>query len=238
MTEHDPEQEAVRRLLGEVPPAGPVPDDVTARLDARLAELVAERETESPVAVTGDDELAQARRRRRFRTVLVAAASVSVLGLGIGTVLDDLSGGAGSSESVTAADSGDSGDDSGGSTLREGPEAAPGEGGGAESPRVEADTAREPVRPEVRRSTLEADVTRIADQEAVISTDRDGDAARFLAPCDAPELRARDRAIPIRFEGDDATLVVRARPGGAREAEIYACDGRGDPLETAPLPPR
>ena len=52
------------------------------------------------------------------------------------------------------------------------------------------------------------------------------------------ELRARDRAIPIRFEGVDASLVVRARPGGAREAEIYACDGRGDPLETAPLPPR
>ena len=104
MTEHDPDQEAVRRLLGEVPPAGPVPDDVAARLDARLAELVVEREAaiESPVAETGDDELAQARRRRRFRIALVAAASVSVLGLGLGTVLDDLSPGgvAGSAEAA------------------------------------------------------------------------------------------------------------------------------------------
>lgn len=243
MTEHDPEQEAVRRLLGEVPPAGPVPDAVAARLDARLAELVAEREAAapSPVAETGDDELAQARRRRRFRTVLVAAASVSVLGLGFGTVLDDLSGGSGSSESVTAADSGDSGDAGGARELPESPEAAgpdaSGEGGGSGSPRVEADSARAVPRPEVRRATLEADVTRIADQESTFGAEGEGAAARLLEPCAAPKLGPRDRVVPIRFEGDDATLVVRARKGGARDAEIYACDARGGPIATAALPP-
>jgi hypothetical protein len=254
VTEHDPEQDAVRRLLGEVPPAGPVPDDVVARLDARLAELVAARESTapSPLAETGDDELAQARRRRRFRTVLVAAASVSVLGLGLGTVLDDLSSGSGSAESVTAADaedsgeaggsgdsgdgSGDSGDGSGDDTLarelEEDPDVSALEEPGAGGPATEA------VRPEVRRATLEADVTRIADQESADSTDRERGEARRLAPCAVPDLRPRDRAVPIRFEGEDATLVVRVRAGGAREAEIYACDARGGPLETAALPPR
>jgi hypothetical protein len=243
VTEHDPDQEAVRRLLGEVPPAGPVPDDVAARLDARLAELVAEREAAivSPVAETGDDELAQARRRRRFRIALVAAASVSVLGLGLGTVLDDLSPGgvAGSADSASA---GDGGGETMARELEEdtaGPAEAPTDG----SPRIESDSTDETagaVRPVVRRATLEADVTRIAeDQQALRDNDggRSG-VAQLVAPCAVPPMESGDRAVPITFEGKNATLVVRAPEGGTREAEIYACDARGGPLTTAPLPSR
>ncbi len=111
-----PEQEEqVRRALGSLPPEGPVPPEVARRLDARLAELVAERDAESvesaeptgsPAAPVGDgaerDDLAARRRRRRWRTGLVAAASVAVLGVGLGTVVDDLSLGGGDSASTTA----------------------------------------------------------------------------------------------------------------------------------------
>jgi hypothetical protein len=242
VTEHDQDQEAVRRLLGEVPPAGPVPDDVVARLDARLAELVAERESAGApsAAEESGDELAAARRRRRFRIALVAAASVSVLGLGLGTVLDDLSlGGAGSADSATA---GDAGADTMARELEEdGPGAAEAPTDG--SPRIQSDSADEDAgadRPVVRGATLEADVTRIAeDLQALRGTDggRNG-VAQLIAPCAVPPMESGDRAVPIRFEGKDATLVVRAPEAGTREAEIYACDARGGPLETAPLPSR
>lgn len=107
-----PEQEdQVRRALASLP-TQPMPPEVAARLEARLAELQAERragarpvdadpdpagEPWSTTGPTGDP----AGRNRRWPTLLVAAALLAVVGVGIGSVLDDLTG-SGDMESMTA----------------------------------------------------------------------------------------------------------------------------------------
>ena len=59
-----------------------------------------------------------------------------------------------------------------------------------------------------------------------------------LAPCAVPALAEGPAAVAGRFDGDPATLVLRAATGGTREAQIYACDN-GDALlaqRTVPAP--
>jgi hypothetical protein len=225
--EQDPRHDEVRRLLGELPDPGPLPAEVAARLDDRLAALVAER-TEVP-------DLAAARdRRRRRRTALVAAASVAVLGIGIGTVADDLLPGSGSSESATTADAG------GDSMMREAAPDAPTDQGGAKTytqdgdgaPEAESGGAAAGVRRAlVRSATLDEDLARIAARAGrlrALTADTPGTASA-LAPCAVPALAGGDRAVPVRFDGDPATLVLRAPSGGTREAQVYTCD-TGDAL--------
>ena len=131
-------EEQVTRLLADAADAGPAPQDVTSRLDAVLADLVAERAAESgggsgdgsgaPTHGAGTSapvvRIASARDRRR-RTwaprLLVAAAVLGVAGVGI-SVLDDLSSG--------GSDSASAGDASGSEALTE---SGSGAGSGAES---------------------------------------------------------------------------------------------------------
>lgn len=251
--EHDapeltPAQDAeVRRLLGALPPAGPMPDDVAARLDARLDALVAERALASD-RPTGTDELAaRRRRRRRLRTGLVAAASVAVLGVGIGIVADDLGGvtGGAASDSAVTAESQD---------ARQGEPGAPVEsdaGGGADAGARLLATTRQ----DLTRQTLGLDVARIADQaprsggrvqsdEAQPNRDTDGPttfsaggaAANALAPCAVPALEPAAQVAPVRLDGERATLVLHPARDGAREAEVYACDDGGLVLARVSVP--
>jgi hypothetical protein len=231
--EQDPRQDEVRRLLGELPDPGPLPADVAARLDDRLAALVAERAGGSEHAEVTDLAAARARRRRR-RTALVAAASVAVLGIGIGTVADDLLPGGGSSESATTADAG------GDSMMREAAPDAPTDQGGAKTYSQDSDgapgtesggAAAGARRALVRSATLDEDLARIAaraDQQRALTADTPGTASA-LAPCAVPTLADGDQAVPVRFDGDPATLVLRGPSGGTREAQVYACD-TGDAL--------
>lgn len=101
----DPAETAVRDLLASARGSGPVPDDVAARLDARLAELVAERDAGVPeLAPRGAGTPAQgsrspSARRRRSRVagaLLGAAAAVVVGGVAL-TQVPGLGPGAGSS---------------------------------------------------------------------------------------------------------------------------------------------
>lgn len=229
--DHDPEHDGVRRLLADVPPPGPPPDDGVARLDAQLAELVSQRAEPGAPASAPVADLAQERaRRRRWRTGLVAAASIAVLGVGVGIVADDLTLGSSGSEDSMA---GDAGGDTMARELQEAPGAAQApsdedapkafdSGGGA---------AAEVRRLPVRSATLADDVARIAARPALdrAGSDVSGNAFRALAPCVVPSLSRGAEAVPVRFDGEDATLVLRAPSDGAREAQIYACD-TGDTL--------
>lgn len=79
--------DAVRRSLRAACHDAPVPDEVAARLDDRLAELVAERTTPVETTVV----TLRRRRRRRWPAVLAAAAAVTAVGLA-GTQLVDRGG--------------------------------------------------------------------------------------------------------------------------------------------------
>jgi len=247
-----PEQEEqVRRALGSLPPEGPVPPEVARRLDARLAELVAERDAESvesaeptgsPAAPVGDgaerDELA-ARRRRRWRTGLVAAASVAVLGVGLGTVVDDLSLGGGDSASTTAG-AGDSA-----------PETAFGDAAGGARRLTDGTQYLARDRQDLSSATLDSDVARVAAlgpvltagpapsaEEGRVTTDQStAPGLAAITACDVPRTRPGDQVVPVRLDGDRATLVLRGDAAGTREAQIYSCDDGDVVLATTVVPP-
>lgn len=243
-----PEQEEqVRRVLGSLPPEGPVPPEVADRLDATLAGLVAERGPEHTGSSGTGDELAARRRRRRLATGLVAAASVAVLGIGLGTVADmgaDIGGGSDSALSGEAASDADAGGDAAG------PEVAP-----RESTEGGSETLPGGVqylaggRRNVSSATLDRDVARVA-ALAPVTTSGEGvtsnrvapDGRRSdlaaIAPCAVPATEPGDLVAPVRLDGDPATLVLRRAIDGTREAQIYACDDAGALLASTAVPPR
>lgn len=91
--------EQVARLLASAGGAEPTPPDVATRLDAALADLVAERGVTAPVVT-----LPERRARRTWAPrLLVAAGVLGVAGIGF-SVADDLTGGVTSNESATAGD--------------------------------------------------------------------------------------------------------------------------------------
>ena len=218
------EQEAVRRALAATPPAGPMPPEVVARLEATIADLA-----RSGTVVTD----LEARRRRRWPRVLVAAASVAVLAYGVGAVLPDLG-----LEAETAMDS------AGGQAAEDGePEAAV--GGSAEGDGAGPDAEPAPQSaPEavgdgrvvaLREATLRRDVARHLAVEPVAaldggSADRDAAAERYArqdGTCAVPQTRRGDELYAARLDGRRATLVVRDAEGGSRVAQVYGCgDGR------------
>ena len=239
-----PEQdEQVRRVLGSLPPEGPLPPEVADRLDATLAGLVAERGPEHTGSSDTGDELAARRRRRRLATGLVAAASVAVLGIGLGTVTD-IGGGSDTALSGEAASDADAGGDAAG------PELAPRESteGGSESlPGGVQYLAG--GRRNVSSASLDRDVARVA-ALAPVTTSGEGvtsnrvapDGRRSdlaaIAPCAVPATEPGDLVAPVRLDGEPATLVLRRAVDGTREAQIYACDDAGALHASTAVPPR
>jgi hypothetical protein len=194
-------EEQVSRLLAEAGDSdpGPLPADVASRLDAVLADLVAERAepaTADPVVAIAT---ARERRRRAWAPrLLVAAAVLGVAGLGV-SVLDDLT--SGGSESATAGDAAgsesasgaDSGADSGGgdSASSEAAEEAPGGGDTGAMRGNRDDAANRAQEPEALRTPrTAADALRMS-----------GD----LRITDAASLRTAVRTVAVRDLADDAS---------------------------------
>lgn len=85
------DEAAVRRLLADARAAGPVPAEVAARLDATLADLVADRAQEADATAATDAAPVvplASRRRRTAAGLLVAAAAVVVGGVAVGQLVD------------------------------------------------------------------------------------------------------------------------------------------------------
>ena len=233
------EQAFVRALLGEVGGGPePLPDDVAARLDARLASLVSERAAggdgpAQPVVVPLDRAR---RRRRRGLTALVAAAAVVVGGYTVTTtgLLTGSSGG--------AADS----------TAAGGVAAEDGSGSGAAGPMADAGTfplASRTLRSDARRlvGSGSDELRRLSDTASRLYATRDqagedlsegtgsSKAGAVPLPTRAPAGRCLDPLVPARFtrlavtyDGAAATAVLRpAGPATSGEdrvrVEVWDC---------------
>jgi hypothetical protein len=231
-TEEHPREPDVRRLLAAAArPAPPIPEDVAARLDARLAALTGPRATDqSPAAATDETEEPGAAHtarpaRRRWPQLLVAAAAVSVLGLGLGNLL-----GGSMSEESSQPTAGSAAEDRGD------PEANT-EGRGADSQAPGASTLREdssgpagnrPVR--LRTRSLAADVQLVEDFELAIPAGPD---ARSEDACVPPPTTPGTAWLPVLLDGEPALLVLGVpRDDGRRLAEVYPCDDPGSPAAT------
>lgn len=230
------EEEQVRRALADASPVGPMPPEVAARLDAALAELVAEREGSvepDPASDPVRDEL-ERRRRRRWPRVLVAAASIAVVGYGAGTVVSGLSGAGEDAMSTAARDqAGSGGAGSAGGQGEEAPEAAPEALPSTSDGGAEALTGRRALTHQtvvLHRDTLQDDVARLvrpettSDRPKAERPDRDGHVlAGVVAPCELPGVAREDRVAAVRLDGRRATLVLRAPTHGTAVAQVYAC---------------
>lgn len=246
------EEEQVRRALASAPPAGAMPPEVAARLDATLADLVAGRSAGAPAAkpaTHGSPVVAlEERRRRRWPRVLVAAASVSVLAYGAGIVLDGLQVSGGSAESTAARDETFAG--GGADSADRGSEAAPedaptglvtdSDGVEVQGSRAYGDKLLVPGTVRLRTGTLDEDVRRLVRDAAVDArTPTAGEKrslAGFLDSCEQPEVGRGDRIAAVRLDGRSATLVLRKAVDGTRVAQIYACDDASTLLASTQVP--
>lgn len=198
-------EERVRRLLAEARHDEPAPPEVVARLDATLADLVAER---SPAPVV---DLA-ARRRRRRGSLVLAAAAVVVAGVGLGQAVDRFGGvGAGSgSDSVTSLNADAE------------PEVAHSDEGAGEDDKAgrKPATSETPLQQYAARSELSATKLRrqlLALRQSSPATDLNGSLLRCAAP---------DGTLghPVTYRGEDAVAVFRDPVDGRQAVEIHGCD--------------
>lgn len=203
------EEEQVRRALASAPPVQPMPSDVSARLEARLAELQAERDAGADPAETDADRSGEpaaltgptgdpARRNRRWPTLLVAAALLLVVGAGLGSILDDFTG-AGGMDSMTA------GEEAADGTAEEAAprsEAAPDE----EVPLAEAPSARGQYSAATGRVSKRMVLT--AERVELRSESLEDDVVDFLT-LRLPRAAADDEANSQRLE--DLSADVRLR---------------------------
>ncbi|SDC43055.1 hypothetical protein [Nocardioides lianchengensis] len=255
----DHEREAdVRRLLAEARYDEPVPDDVAARLDRVLAELVDEGPPEKVADQHRVIDLAAQRRRRRVRQLLVAAVAVGVIGVGLGqvglpsTFQADMDG---SSAGGSAADSG--GDSA--EAEAEGPAAA----AGAPSALDEAsplqrdaplaltaeplvvedeDFGSEAQLKSLRRTTLQnldATLSQEARSSAAPESDESRSAEGYAATptwftCQPGPFGA-GRLIAVQYDGQPAVLAVRPSTGDSSVVELLRC-GSGAVLRSATVP--
>ena len=246
MTHPDP-QEAVRRLLAEARHDEPVPAEVAARLDAALADLVAERSA-GPLPADRADVAAPvdlgARRRRLAGVGLMAAAAVVVAGVAIGQALPTGGGdGGGAADSATSSELQG---DGGASAQDSAPEA---DGGGtqegAQAPRSAA--AVPALRVEGRSDAeLTADLVDLRTASApglASATESDApseggsDGQPAPSAISACQLRGTGsgRQVLTQVDGGLGLVVLRPVSGGTQRADVYAC-GDGVPLRSVLLP--
>lgn len=206
----DPE-ERIRDLLGEVGRDRPaLPPDVRARLDARLAELVAEGRNGEDPATPGSPGTRRGSARPR-RLLLAAAAAVIVLGAG-GATVASLTGAIGGESSTSSA---------GGSTADK---ATSGDRGLAREERSvgPAGTGLPVVRPD----HLVGDVRRVLRREPTGPTHTARPQASVpVVDCVTPEGVAAERVRPVLYDGETASLVVRPNGAGRRVVEVWSCSG-------------
>ncbi|QNN54434.1 hypothetical protein [Nocardioides mesophilus] len=256
-----PEQEeAVRRALAAAPPAGPMPADVAARLDATLADLGAGRtagasqpgrpEQPEPDQAGQPQQLrrpgaggtAGPGRSRRWTGLLVAAATVAVAGVGVGVVIDHLGGSGSGSDSQAGATSDMAGGDN---AARDAPESQDGLGQPAQNTLVALGARPVPL----RSAGLAADAARVLEERRLRRVDLAGVLAgtsqlasgtgaeaatvRQLAACELPDLARGDVLVVARLDGERGTLVLHRAAAGTRVAQFYACDDASRSVATA-----
>lgn len=237
-----PQQEqAVRRALADARPTGPPPPEVVARLDAALAELTADRRPDEGVArtTTADVVPLGTRRRRWVGTALVAAAAVVAVGVGIGPLVDGWRGAGGDADlATTADDSGEHADSDGEGSAEGGEEPFDGDlreeqGGAAELAERPSSgpTGAESV-PRVRPAHFDRDVALVRDGPFYLASEGDARSpdtfnepqSSSAAPC-GPDPNAAERAVPVRYQRQPATLLFRAPEDGTQVVELYLCSG-------------
>jgi hypothetical protein len=256
-----PEQEEqVRRALASLP-AEPMPEEVAARLEARLGQLQAERAADGdpvekpadrPTSITGPSG-DPARRNRRWPTVLVAAALLAVVGVGVGNVLDDVTGGAGP-DGMTAESGGEAAEEPP-RTLDQGPREAElppaQESHAGATSMVAGRMVHTAKRVALHSKTLDHDVSafmavrlpRAAANEEMRSQSADKAAearrlARLFTPCQLPRTRPGDQLVAVRLDGDPATLVLHEPADGTRVAEVHSCGDASDVVAVTNVPAR
>ncbi len=220
----DPD-EAVRRLLADARHDAPVPEDVVRRLDATLADLVAERSaetigTDKPGLTDAPVVDLAARRRRRLGGAVLAAASVAVVaGLALPQVLprpvdNDTAGSASAGsaeESSTPAPAAKS------ETLSE---SFSGDVPDTDDPTTE--TMPRAMPGPVELSSQDLDATTLAllgtggQPMATFSVD--------LGAC-SQVARSRDEVLPVVFDGAEALAVWLPRQEPTRVVVRRCADG-------------
>ncbi len=250
-----PEQEEqVRRALAAAPPVEGLPAEVAARLDATLADLVAERAAgesgPEPGVVTSLEE----RRRRRWPGVLVAAAAVSVLAYGVGTTLGGVGLSGGSAESTAARDqtfSGAGADSADGGATGGGAEDAPEEPGALVTDR--GDSVAGDSRPTgapcsspgpsactgvpcARRWAGWSGTRSSRGRRPPTPTRRGTRPGSWTTGASSPTWPGATALAAVRLDGRRATLVVRKAVDGTRVAEIYSCGDGSDLLAITQVP--
>ena len=225
----DEEAEYAELLAAYLPPDETAPDEVTDRLESRLAELVVERQREVPSSLRpGLAPHAAATRRRRFGAALLAAAAVTVGGFAVTTALTGQGGDDGSADSAVSADAGGQAE----GAPEDGPaQAAPVP---ATLPRVRADHVEDDVRllvddgPRRQSGGLTAD-RQEADE---LTSSKDLPLDRDRRECLVPDLEEGETWLLVRYAGDPVVLV--AQPGDApppRTARLLPCEGGAPILE-------
>lgn len=219
-------EDDVRRLLADARHDEPMPSEVVARLDAVLADLVADREgsplqadpVESSAVESAPVVDLSARRRRRRAAVVLAAAAVVVagVGIGIGQILPDRSDTDSSPDTVVAESATpDSRDLDAGSEVRE--------------PLSDKSLTSGAPAPAAPPPALHSDSVR-ADLLAMAVLPRNyayaPDAAASCAVGDVGRGDARE----VTYDGAAALAVFRAPRAGARRVDIYLCEGVASPL--------
>ncbi len=221
-----PEQEAeVSRMLAESAPPVAMPASVVARLDAVLADLVAEQE--SPVAAaTADDGVVVQLKRRRWPQVLVAAAAVSLFGYVGGTLLlqdrgssDDGGAAVGTADAESALPE----------PRRAAPQAVPKplapaeQGDGRETDPTAADSLSGLLEGDALRLTRDAaDATLALDKRFGAATDLRSYATK-AGRCSSPVLRPSETTFELPLEGGRRAVVVLSPVGGGTQATVYPC---------------
>lgn len=248
----DPAAEAaVQRMLADAGGPEPMPPEVAARLDDVLLELAQGRAQGS--TSTAGDAVVELRARRRWPRLLLAAAAVVVGGYGVGTVLTQgtLSGSE-TPESAMSTESGGSDtlladEEPGRGQLRRDDDRTSGQveerqANKVESPGDALDLAPEATtrvqgysallagRVRLRSDELETDVRRalrVLDREPTATLDqRTADAERrATSGCPASPLSGRERALPVRYDGERAVLVAGPERDGVVEVTVHDCSG-------------
>lgn len=227
MTERGPDDDEVARLLraaGEV--EEPLPAEVAARLDDRLAALVAERGVADRGEASPPVPLSARRRRRAWAGGVLAAAAVVLGGYSLTTLLGETSV-SGTADDAAVAESAP---DAAGTDER----ARPDDLGtlGSDPPASARDL------PALRSGQLAADVQRLLGTpqrapDAGGPAERLPDPQAYQAGCSPPGRPGAGAWYAVRYDGRRALLLVRERSAGDREALVYTCAGRL--LDRAPL---
>jgi len=213
-----------------------VPPEVAARLDAALADLVADRAGEPNHAE--EPSTVVPLRRRRWPAALLAAATVAAVGFGTAQVLTTGSGGDAASpasqgeaeeaarEEAGAADEDAADGESLRRTARDRAEEAP-------VPQSGLDTAAQ--LPTSLEDLLDGSVTlgegpwlelNLSALPEELSADDRRTAAYAVRACGPRRPVPGAARVPVRYDDRPALLVVQPGWAGFRIAEVYLCDGQ------------